>query len=149
MERILSDITELNMNIQSPSKLYHMASNRLYSCQYHVVFCTKYRRGVLTDGIEQRLKELVFLRQEDWSYSVLEIEVMADHVHLVVDVDPYVGIYCVVNHIKGFTSRKLREEYPILKRRLPCLWTQSKFISTVGSLELSAVKSYIAQQKGK
>jgi putative transposase len=50
--------------------------------------------------------------------------------------------------IKGYTSNVLRKEFPELKSRLPTLWTQSKFISSVGSVTLEVVKQYIEEQRG-
>ncbi len=75
------------------------------------------------------------------------MEVMSDHVHLLLDVDPRVGINSVVAKIKGYTSHELRKRFPYLKKRLPTLWTRSKFISTVGSVTLEVVQSYIESQK--
>ena len=74
---------------------------------------------------------------------------MPDHVHLLLDVNPQIGINSVVAKIKGYTAHTLRQEYPSLKSRLPSLWTRSKFISTVGSVTLEVVKKYIDGQKGK
>jgi putative transposase len=51
--------------------------------------------------------------------------------------------------IKGYTSKILREEFPELRKRLPTLWTESKFISSVGAVTLETVKKYIEEQKNK
>jgi putative transposase len=102
---------------------------------------------VLTDGIDERLKELIIEKQEDYGYDVLDMEVMPDHVHLLLDVDPKIGIYSVITKIKGYTSKQLREEFPALKKRIPTLWTHSKFVSSVGSVTLDVVKRYIEEQK--
>ena len=67
---------------------------------------------------------------------------------MLLDVNPKIGIFRVVNQIKGYTSHELRKEFPSLKSRLPTLWTQSKFISTVGAVTLEVVKKYIEEQKG-
>ena len=77
----------------------------------------------------------------------MEMEVLPDHVHLLLDVDPRVGMNVVVDKIKGFTSHELRNEFPWLKKRLPTLWTRSKFISSVGAVTLAVVKQYIEEQK--
>jgi len=135
------------MEIQNKSKEYHTTEHLVYSCQYHVIFCPKYRRKVLTGDIETRLKELILEKQEEYNYIVLDMEVMPDHVHLLLDVNPMVGIVTIVSKIKGYTSRTLREEFPTLKRRLPTLWTHSRFISTVGAVTLEVVKKYIEDQK--
>jgi putative transposase len=74
---------------------------------------------------------------------------MEDHVHILLDVDPTVGIDIIVSRIKGRSANILRKEFPELKRRLPTLWTRSKFISTVGAVSLEIVKRYIEDQKGK
>jgi len=136
------------VEIQNKNKIYNSDNHIIYSCQYHVVFCPKYRRSVLVDGIDIRLKELIISKQEEYNYKVLDMEVMPNHVHLLLDVNPKVGIFTIVNLIKGYTSHTLRQEFPSLKKRLPTLWTQSKFISSVGAVTLEVVKKYIENQKG-
>lgn len=135
------------MEIKNSSKKYKTDSHLVYSCQYHVIFCPKYRRSVLVDGIDKRLKELIKSKESEYGYEVLDMEVMPDHVHLVLDVNPKIGIFTVVSRIKGFTSHELRIEFPSLTKRLPTLWTQSKFISSVGAVTLEVVKKYIEEQK--
>lgn len=67
------------------------------------------------------MKELVLSKQSDYSYTIIAMEVMPDHVHLLLDVGPRVGINVVVGKIKAFTSHELRNEFPWLKKRLPTL----------------------------
>lgn len=136
------------MELKQPNKPYHADQSIIYSCQYHVIFCPKYRRKVLTNSLAARLKELVREKEAEYGYTVIEIEVMLDHVHLLLDVDPRIGIAAIVMRIKGYTSRRLRDEFPWLKKRLPTLWTRSKFISTVGAVTLDVVQHYIENQKG-
>ena len=136
------------MEIQNRTKKYKTDNHLVFSCQYHVIFCPKYRRSVLVDGVDKRLKELILSKESEYRYEVLDMEVMPDHVHLILDVNPKVGIFTVVNHIKGYTSHELRKEFPSLKSRLPTLWTQSKFISSVGAVTLEVVNKYIEEQKG-
>ncbi len=136
------------MEIRQANKPYHTDHSIVYSCQYHVIFCPKYRRKVLNGAVAERLKLLILEKQEQYGYTVMELEVMPDHVHLLLDVDPRVGIDSVVAKIKGYTSHELRQEFPWLKARLPSLWTRSKFISTVGAVTLEVVQAYIADQKG-
>lgn len=136
------------MELRQINKPYHTDHSIVYSCQYHVIFCPKYRRKVLTDPVAARMKELVLAKQADYGYIVIEMEVLPDQVHLLLDVDPRVGINVVVGKIKGFTSHELRDEFPWLKKRLPTLWTRSKFISTVGAISLDVVQQYIENQKG-
>ena len=126
---------------------YKSNRNVVYSCKYHVVWCPKYRRKVLTDEIATRLKELIIETAEGINADVIEMEVIPDHVHLLMEVDPQYGINKAVRHIKGVSSHVLRSEFPSLKSRLPTLWTNSYFVSTVGGAPLSAIKQYIENQK--
>jgi putative transposase len=80
---------------------------------------------------------------------VIELEVMPDHVHLLGEVDPQFGVHKLVKRIKGRSSRLWRQEFSWLKSRLPTLWTNSYFISTVGGAPLAVVKQYIEQQKDR
>lgn len=94
------------------------------------------------------MKELVLSKQAEYGYLLTEMEVLPDHVHLLLDVYSRVGVNVVIGKIKGFTSHELRNEFPWLKKRLPTLWTCSKFISSVGAVTLAVVKQYIEEQKG-
>lgn len=135
------------MELKQPSKPYHTDHSIVYSCQYHVIFCPKYRRKVLVGEVPETLKALILEKQKEYGYTVIEMEVMPDHVHLLLDVDPRVGVNNAVAKIKGFTSRELRERFPWLKKRLPTLWTRSRFISSVGAVTLETVQRYIEAQK--
>ncbi len=126
---------------------YKSNNNVVYSCRYHVVFCPKYRRAVLVDGVDVRFKEIAAQVASELSFEVVEMEVMPDHVHLLLDVDPQLGVHRAVKRIKGRTSHDLRSEFPWLKSRIPSLWTNSNFVSTVGGAPLAAVKRYIEAQK--
>jgi putative transposase len=122
-------------------------SNIVYSCKYHVVWCPKYRRKVLIHGVDVRLKELVREVCDEHQAELIELEVMPDHVHLLVDCDPQFGIAKLIRYIKGRSSRLLRQEFPWLKSRLPTLWTNSYFVSTVGGAPMAIIKKYIEDQK--
>ena len=104
---------------------YHSSNNIVYSCKYHVVFCPKYRRKVLVNGVDTRLKELVMSIcseiHSEIHVAVIEMEIMPDHVHLLLDVHPQFGIHKAIKTIKGKTSRILRQEFPWLTTKLPTL----------------------------
>lgn len=126
---------------------YKSNRNVVYSCKYHVVWCPKYRRKVLVDGVDERLKTVIREVCEEIHAEIIEMEVMPDHVHLLMEVDPQYGIHRAVRLIKGRSSRLLRQEYPWLRSRLPTLWTNSYFVSTVGGAPLKTIKQYIENQK--
>jgi putative transposase len=118
-----------------------------YSCKYHVVWCPKYRRKVLVEEVAMRLTQIMREVCQEHQAEVLSLEVMPDHVHVLLEVDPQFGIHRLVRLIKGRSSRLLRQEFPVLKRKLPTLWTNSYFVSTVGGAPLSVMKQYIENQK--
>ena len=126
---------------------YKSNNNVVYSCKYHVVWCPKYRRKVLVNGIAVRLKELIEEICCELRIDVIEMEIMPDHVHMLMEVDPQFGIHKAVKQIKGRTSRILRQEFGTLRSRLPSLWTNSYFVSTVGVAPLSVIRQYIENQK--
>jgi putative transposase len=105
--------------------------NVLFSCKYHVLFCPKYRRPVLMPPIDVRLKGLIQHVCDETQSGLIEMEVMPDHVHLLLDCDPRFGIHRLVRGIKGRTSRVLWQEFQVLRTRLPTLWTNSYFVSNV------------------
>ena len=126
---------------------YKSNKNIVYSCKYHIVWCPKYRRKVLIDDVDVRLKELIKSIADEIQVEIIEMEIMPDHVHILLDVDPQFGIHKAVKAIKGKTSRILRQEFSWLRSRLPTLWTNSYFCSTVGGAPLSIMKQYIENQK--
>lgn len=126
---------------------YKTNKNIKYSCKYHVVWCPKYRRKVLTEKIEIRLKELIKKTCENISVDIIEMEIMPDHVHLLIEVDPQYGIHKAIKKIKGISARVLREKFKSLRTKLPTLWTNSYFVSTFGGAPLKVIKKYIENQK--
>jgi len=134
-----------NTNMKSFKSLKHCK----FSCKYHVIWCPKYRRSVLVGKIAERLKFLLESKATDLKIEILEMEIMPDHVHLILDTKPTDAIGTVIGRLKGYTSKYLRAEFSELRRRLPTLWTNSYFASTVGGVTLSVLKKYVENQKGK
>lgn len=124
-------------------------ANITFQCAFHVVWCPKYRRRVLEGRIEARLKEIVREVVADKEAWLVEMQVMPDHVHLLVEVDPQFGVHRLVKAIKGRSSRVLREEFPHLKSRLPTLWTNSYFVATAGGAPPEQIKRYVQTQKNR
>jgi putative transposase len=131
----------------SMNSKYKSNNNITYSCKYHVVWCPKYRRKVLVNGVDTRLKEILNEVCLEFKAELIELEVMPEHVHILVECDPQFGIAKLIRYIKGRSSRLLRQEFPWLKSRLPTLWTNSYFVSTVGGAPLEVIKQYIENQK--
>ena len=130
-----------------------LRSNRnvVFRCAYHVVWCPKYRRPVIVDdergSVDSRLKQIIAEVCTETGAELVELETMPDHVHLLVGIDPQLGIHRLVKMIKGRSSRLLRQEFPSLRARLPSLWTNSYFVATVGGAPLEVIKQYVANQR--
>lgn len=126
---------------------YRANHNIVFACQYHVIICPKYRRKVLVGEVEQRLKSIAREVALEMDVEIIEMETDRDHIHLLVSVDPQWGIAHFVKTLKGRSSRLLRAEFPSLRTRLPTLWSNSYFVSTVGGAPLAVVKQYIENQQ--
>ena len=104
---------------------------------------------MLVNGVDERLKQILHEVCQEHDAWIEGLEVMPDHVHLLVGCDPPFGIHRLVKLVKGATSHQLRQEFPVLKRKLPSLWTNSYYVSTTGGITLETVKRYVESQKGK
>lgn len=128
---------------------YSYSAHVVHNLKYHVIWCTKYRRNVLSGVVELRLKELIMQKATTIGLTVHEMEVMPDHVHLFVEARPIDSVHLIAGQLKGYTSRMLREEFPVLRSRLPTLWTRSYYAESVGHISEETIKCYIQDQKNK
>lgn len=126
---------------------YTTSSHCIYNLGYHIIWCPKYRRRVLVDGVDVRLKELLFEKAADLEITIEKMEVMSDHIHLFVKGKPSLAVQHVVNQLKGYTSVMLRREFPKLRSRLPSLWTRSYYVESIGHISESTITKYIEDQK--
>ena len=137
------------LKISNKKREYRTTNKTFYSCQYHVIWCTKYRRKVLDIQIQGRLKQLIREKQDEYGYEIHEVETQPEHVHLLIEIPPMHSVDKVISKIKGYTSKVLRSEYSSLNSRLPSLWTRAKFVSSCGGVTLQVVKDYIEGQSGQ
>jgi len=131
------------VNVQTP---YVHKNTSVSLLRYHFVFCPRYRRKVLVNAVEQRLRELLELKTTELGWKIVALEIMPDHVHLFLGTDPDVSPTQVMHAIKGYTSRVLRQEFPQLQT-MPGLWTRSYWVSTAGNVSAATIERYIAEQK--
>lgn len=115
--------------------------------KYHIVWCTKYRRKVLVEPVQERLKQLLTEKCKANEYLLLELEIMPDHVHIFVGGSPTDSVHRIVSQLKGYSSNLLRKEFNFLTTRLPNLWTRSYYAGTVGYVSHETVQRYIKNQK--
>ena len=126
---------------------YKSNLNVVYSSKYHVVWTPKYRRSVLIGDIAARCESVIRQVAEKYKAEVIALEIMPDHVHVLVEIDPQFGIHRLVKNMKGVSSHTMRNEFRTLKSKLPTLWTNSYFVSTVGGSPLEVIKQYVENQK--
>lgn len=122
-------------------------NTNVVNINYHIIFCPKYRRKVLINGADKRLKEILYEYAPKWDFQIKSIEVMPDHVHLFISSTPELSVRNLVAKIKGITSHVLRSEMEWLRRRIPTLWTRSYYCETVGCVSEDAIRKYIENQK--
>lgn len=126
---------------------YKSNNNVVYSSKYHCVWTPKYRRAVLVGPIAKRCEQLLRQVAAKYRAEIIALAIMPDQVHCLVEVDPQFGIHRLVKHLKGVSSHTLRREFRTLQSRLPTLWTNSYFLSTVGGAPLAVIKQYVENQK--
>ena len=126
---------------------YRHTNTTVSLINYHFVFCPRYRRKIfLIPKIEQRFKTLVNDKCEELEIEIIAIECDKDHVHMFLNCLPTQSPSDIMQNIKGFTSKILREEFQILVK-MTSLWTRSYFVSTAGDVCSETIKKYVENQK--
>ena len=123
----------------------------VYNLGYHIIWCPKYRRKKLVGDIERRLRELLYEKASQNNWEIKELEIMPDHVHLLVSCKPQVRLSDLIKILKGNTARWLFLKHPEIKKQLwgGHLWNPSYFVVTVSDRSLEQVAQYINNQKTK
>ena len=139
-------------------KVYKIMNNQLtygrgyvYSLQYHIVWCTKYRRQVLKNGADTDCKALLQELAEEYRFRIAAMEVMPDHIHLLIDASPQFCIPDMIKIMKGGIARRLFRLHPEMKKKLwgGHLWNPSYCVVTVSDRSREQVEEYIRSQKEK
>lgn len=126
-------------------RAYRRNETCVFLLNYHVVFCPKRRRKILTGAIRDRLMQIIWETAPDLECDVLALEVMPDHVHIFLSAAPQWAPNQLVGRIKDKSARLLRLEFPVLQR-MPSVWTRSFFITTAGNVSSETIARYIAEQ---
>jgi putative transposase len=129
-------------------KRWKTSNKSVYNLGYHLIWCPKWRRKVLIDEVADRLRELLLEKAEKIGVSIESMEIMPDHIHLFVKASPVDAPHWIVQQLKGYSSRFLRMEFGSLRSRMPCMWTRSYYIESVGHISEETIKRYIEGQKG-
>lgn len=134
------------MEKQDLFALYHC----VYSLKYHLVLVTKYRRKCITNEILTRLKGVFDDLCQKWECQLLEFNGEADHVHLLLSLNPKVCLSNFVNNLKTVSSRRIRSEFSdqlSVVYRKPVFWSRSYCILSCGGAPLEVIRQYIENQK--
>jgi putative transposase len=124
---------------------YAHESHAVHLIVYHIIFCPKRRRKVWVGPIRDRLHHIIQEVVAEHQWSVIELAIQPDHVHVFLRSDPYTLPTDIARLIKGRSAHFLRKEFPALKR-LPSLWTRSTFYSTAGNVSSEIIQQYIERQ---
>ena len=122
----------------------------VFNLHVHLVFVTKYRRGVFTKEVINDLREIFTDVCADFEAELVEFDGEDDHVHLLVNYPPKVAVSALVNSLKGVSSRMIRKKnYPEIKKKLwgGALWSPSYFAGSCGGAPISIIRQYIEQQR--
>lgn len=121
-----------------------------YLVQYHLIWCPKFRFNILKENIELSLKEILLSISYRYSFEIIEMEVMPDHLHLFVSAKPTIAPADIVRTFKSISAIELFKKHPKLKQfygRRGSLWSKGYFVSTIGKVSANTIKRYIEEQK--
>jgi len=134
------------VTLWSVGQAYRHKRTSVFLINFHFVWCPKRRRKVLTGTVEKDLRRLIQQQAKALECEIVALQIMPDHVHLFLNCHPGLAPNEIMFHIKGSTSKALREKYPQLAR-MTSLWTRSYFCSTAGNVSSQTVRRYIENQK--
>ena len=122
----------------------------VWECKYHVVWCPKYRFRILVGEVGESVAGLIRQLCEWKKVGVLELNVQADHAHLVLEIPPKYAVSEVVGFLKGKSAIKVFDLHPALKRRYwgRHFWARGYCVSTIG-LDEEQIRQYVKWQLKK
>lgn len=127
---------------------YQRDEHRVHLISYHLIWCPRRRKPVLTGKIAARCRQLIEQKCQDKGWQILELAIEPDHVHLFVRCFPGDSAALVVKECKGMTAFSLRKEFQAVLSKLPSMWTRSYFASTAPVVSAQTIENYLAAQKG-
>lgn len=121
----------------------------VYDLHYHLVWVTKYQNRALTPEIQVRLKEKLLDIAKENEIAIEAMEIMPNHVHLLVSAKPRTSVTVMVKKLKGITGKWLFERFPELRRSFwhGHVWSPSYYVGSVGQTDEKTIENYIKSQK--
>ena len=138
-----------NIAINNSSSDLTYGRGYVYSLQYHLVWCTKYRKPVLVGNIADEIGSSLQTTAEELGITIDVMEVMPDHIHILFQAKPQLRLSDAVKILKGNSARWLFLAHPEIKKQLwgGHLWNPSYCVVTVSDRSHDQVKRYIETQK--
>ena len=134
------------------SQKYNTGAHAKYSCQYHIIWCPKYRYPILTQQRTNMLKEILKSIAQQYSYQIKAMEIMPDHVHIFLKAPQTVAPVDIVRTLKSISAVKMFQQDAELKKhyaKCGSLWSRGHYISTIGHISEKTVTKYIEEQKNE
>src|ERR1017187_2087256 len=142
---MLTTYVVCNILIYMSDELYIYKQHTVHHILYHIIFCPKRRRKILVGPVHDRLKQIIEQVASENGWTVVELAIQSDHVHLFIQTNPYTLPTDIARLIKERSSHEMHGEYVHLKR-MPSLWTRSTFYSTAGQVNADTIAKYIERQ---
>lgn len=127
---------------------YQRDEHRVHLIVYHLIWCPRRRKAILTGAIKERCQQLIEEKCQEKGWNILTLAIQPNHIHLFVRVWPSDSAAEVVKELKGVTSFFLRKEFTSILKKLPSTWTRSYFASTAEAVSTETIQCYIDAQKG-
>ena len=129
--------------------IFDKSSHSIYTLNYHLIICIKYRRKVFTnDAIINELKERTKNIAKGFDITIINQECDKDHTHILFTAKPSSNLVKFVNSLKGATAKAIRHRFPEVKKYLwkDAFWSSSYCLITTGQVTLDQLKKYIEKQ---
>lgn len=124
------------------------ASSAVFNINYHIAWCTKYRRKALNPDIRASLENILRTICDARGWEILEVQAMEDHIHLFLSTSPFESPMNIVKVLKGVSAKQLFRQHPEIRNVLKKghLWSPSYYVGTAGHVSAEAIERYIQEQ---
>ena len=127
---------------------FRTGAHTKHRLQYHLVWVPKYRKSVARSKVATRLRTLFYECAQANDWSIEELEILPDHVHMLVQLPPSTPVSTAVKYLKGGSSKVIRKEFPGLEAWLwgKSLWAKGYYAESVGPVNEAIMRTYIKEQ---
>ena len=124
-------------------------THHVFRLMYHFVWIPKYRHIVFEEPYRTELKTIIEKVAYDYDLDIVELEVLVDHIHMVIRSEPKTAPSDVMQIIKSISAREFFKLRPEIKKKYfwgRKLWTQSYFVETIGNANEEVIRAYVQNQ---